>query len=77
MIKGHYALILEVDFFKNKSLKDYEIEKGITISEGILNSNGNKSAHTYIFDKKKFTAGEAKRWMRNKRIKYKSFLEDK
>lgn len=69
----HAARIADPNKFEDNSFRRKNITSGIDIIIGKLRGESSMSTQAYRFDKTKFTADEAKKWLKDHDIKYISF----
>lgn len=69
----HSARIRNPGDFKEDSFRTKNIASGINIIVGRLKGKTTTTTQAYRFDKDKFTAAEAKKWLKDHDIKYLSF----
>jgi len=74
---NHIAKIINTDEFKENSFEEKEKQKGVLAVFGNLKNIEANVIQSYRFDKKEFTADEAKKWLSKKNIKYILFDEAK
>ncbi len=71
----HAARIIEPSEFEPKSFRRKKITDGVDVIMGKLKGKDSMTIQTYRFDKDKFTAEEAKAWLKRNDVKAKSFEE--
>lgn len=72
-INEHAARIISPEKFQKKSFRRKNIYNGIDIIIGKLIGQDSMTTQAYRFDAKKYTANEAKKWLKDHKISYISF----
>lgn len=69
----HSARIKDPGEFQPGSFRSKPLSPGVRVIIGKPRGGGNMEAQAYRFDKTKFTAAQAKTWLRTHKVKYQSF----
>jgi len=69
----HSARVRDPGDFKKESFRRKNIAPGIDIIIGRLKGETTATTQAYRFDKNKFTAAQAKKWLKDHDVKYTSF----
>lgn len=72
-LNEHAARIINMNEFEQNSFRRKNIASGIDIIIGKLKGKTTTTTQAYRFDAKKFTADQAKKWLKDNKIKYISF----
>ena len=71
----HAARVRDPDDFQPDSFRRKEIAPGVSIVMGKLKGQQTMTAQSYRFNKERFTAAEAKAWLKTHDVKNISFEE--
>lgn len=74
-LNEHSARVRNPGEFKEESFRRKEIAPGISIIIGRLKGETTATTQAYRFDRTKFTASEAKEWLKEHDVKYTLFEE--